>query len=112
MFNLGPKCADNVALSDTWHATQMKAGSDLLLDRIRLARGELIGNVSQGEFRWDHRLSMGVKPDPDAKWTKFRHEQYQAVQTTESAKMANAQWVDRDPCWRCGVRSDVGCGCK
>lgn len=85
-------------------------GSKMLSNAIVRARNGTLGpNDTPTWIKWgdnggnEMRGQGRLKPDVQARVDE---------RIAERQRMETRPRVNRDPCFKCGVRADVGCGCK
>jgi len=93
---------------DTDHAKAMQLSSAAFLAALKRAKsGPLIGG---GDLRWSGTANdstwMSAKPQDSRYVSPPARDRAAALARVESGDI-----VDRDPCFKCGTRGDVGCNC-
>lgn len=107
---------DATTIADkAWH-NAWRNGSDQFLAALNREREGYRQRNLPTELLWsDYRTqsSYEAKTVP-SQWrqTYERRGLASIANTIERDALAERLWVKRDPCWRCGTRSDLGCGCK
>jgi len=107
---------DAVTIADQEYVTAMERGSLHLLNAIKLSRGDFTHRLvakafTRSDFLWRNA------PVPENQWSgdgnytreRLRRHERVALAMAEKDRIAEARRVNRDPCPKCGVRSDIGC---
>jgi len=108
---------DYVALADDAYELAMRRGSRWLLNAIGAAtnRDELISakdGFATSNLKWGMQKDYieQVHPISPYKIKRMEKDARGLEEARQRKELAESLRVSRDPCPRCGVRGDIGCG--
>jgi hypothetical protein len=117
--NAAKPCPTNREIAD---ALQLSSNSGPVLILARLAKA---GLITVEQFQCERRVTINATgrrtkvyntqphwrdvPEGERKPSTYRPRPRTISRVEQRVKIEHCKIVDRDPCWRCGTRGDLGC---